>query len=376
MAATITTRDGDLVKRCFSDPPDMGEAGAYWLTGTSPNCFYRLQMLAQRYTQRVGMKLKYVTGFFVLVIIILIGTYYLINPETSELNETERARLGGTYVRLSDGITHYKLEGKDEGGLVVLVHGGRVPMWTWDKQAQSLTDAGFRVLRYDMYGRGYSDRPKVTYNRVLYQRQLRELVDELELAKKFDLVGFSFGGATSVNFTAQNSTSVQKLVLISPVVNNFKVPPIFRIPIVGDFVARVFGVKMITTRFVSSRKNDPEAGKYIELFKEQTTYKGFQQSMLSLIRNDALVGDYTAAYRTVGSQERDVLLIWGTEDTEITEQMISRIQSLVPYLEFRPVEGVSHSILFQKPGIVSNLMIQFINRCNIPISPEHPIDLK
>ncbi len=333
-------------------------------------------MLAQRYTQRVGMKLKYVTGFFVLVIIILIGTYYLINPETSELNETERARLGGTYVRLSDGITHYKLEGKDEGGLVVLVHGGRVPMWTWDKQAQSLTDAGFRVLRYDMYGRGYSDRPKVTYNRVLYQRQLRELVDELELAKKFDLVGFSFGGATSVNFTAQNSTSVQKLVLISPVVNNFKVPPIFRIPIVGDFVARVFGVKMITTRFVSSRKNDPEAGKYIELFKEQTTYKGFQQSMLSLIRNDALVGDYTAAYKTVGSQKRDVLLIWGTEDTEITKQMISRIPSLIPHLEYRPVEGVSHSILFQKPDAVSNVMIQFLNRRKIPVSSEVPIDVK
>ncbi len=227
-----------------------------------------------------------------------------------------------------------------------------------------------------MYGRGYSDRPKVTHNRELYQRQLLELVDKLGLAKKFDLVGFSFGGATAVNFTAQNSARVRKLVLIAPVVNNFKVPSIFRIPIVGDFVARVFGVKMITKRFVSSRKDNPESGKYIKLFREQTTYKGFQQSMLSLIRNDALVGDYTAAYKTVGSQKRDVLLIWGTEDTEITKQMISRIRSLIPHLKYRPVEGVSHSILFQKPGTVSNSIIQFLNGCKIPISSEHPIDLK
>ncbi len=181
--------------------------------------------------------------FFVfLLIIILIGIYYITNPETTELNETERARLGGTYVKLSDGITHYKLEGKDEGELVVLVHGGRVPMWAWDKQAQSLTDAGFKVLRYDMYGRGYSDRPKVTYNRELYQRQLLELVDKLGLAKKFDLVGFSFGGATAVNFTAQNTARVRRLVLIAPVVNNFNVPSIFHIPIIGEFVAGVFGV--------------------------------------------------------------------------------------------------------------------------------------
>ncbi len=333
--------------------------------------------LAKPYAERIGMKLKYGLIFFVLLIaIVLIGIYRISNPETTELDEAERARLGGTYVELSDGITHYKLEGRDGRGLVVLVHGGRVPMWAWDKQAQSLIHAGFRVLRYDMYGRGYSDRPEVTYNRELYQRQLLELVNMLDLPETFDLVGFSFGGATAVNFTAHNTSRVGKLVLISPVVNNFQVPSVFRIPIVGDFVARVFGVKMITQRFISSRQNDPQSGKYIELFREQTTYEGFQQSMLSLIRDGALVGDYTAAYRTVGSQKRDVLLIWGTEDTEVTKQMISRIHSLIPHLEYEPVEGVGHSILFQRPVTVSNLMIQFLNRGSAPTSSEHPIDLK
>ncbi len=306
------------------------------------------------------MKWQYVSVLLAFLSIMLIGIYYILNPETNELNEAERARLGGTYTKLSDGITHYKLEGKDGGKLVVLVHGGRVPMWTWDKQVESLKDAGFKVLRYDMYGRGYSDRPKITYNRKLFQRQLLELVDALGSAKKFDLVGFSMGGATAINFTARHPERVQKLVLIAPVINNFKVPSIFRIPILGEFVARLFGLKIITNRFISSRENDPESGKYIKLFRQQTTYKGFQQSMLSMIRNDALVGDYTAAYRAVGSQKRDVLLIWGTADKEVTEQMISDIQSLVPQLQFRPVEGVGHSIVFQKPDSVSNYMLNFL----------------
>ena len=305
------------------------------------------------------MKWQYVPVLLAVLIIVLIGIYYLFDPETNKLDKAERARLGGTFIKLSEGFTHYKLEGKDGGDLVVLVHGGRVPMWTWDKPVQALTDAGFKVLRYDMYGRGYSDRPEVTYNRYLYQRQLLELVDALGFAK-FDLIGFSLGGATATNFTAQNPERVRKLVLIAPVIKNFKVPSIFRIPILGEFVGRLFGVKIITKRFISSRKNDPEFQKYIKLFREQTTYKGFQQSMLSMIRNDALVGDYTAVYKSVGNQKRDILLIWGTEDREVTKPMIGEIQSLIPHLEFKPVEGVSHSIVFQKPDTVSNSIIEFL----------------
>lgn len=306
------------------------------------------------------MKWVYVPVLLAFLLIVLIGIYYILDPETNELNQAERERLGGTYIKLSEGITHYQLEGKDGGDLVVLVHGGRVPMWTWDKLVQSLKDAGFKVLRYDMYGRGHSDRPAVTYNRQLYQRQLLELVDALDLAKKFDLIGFSLGGATAVNFTAQNPERVRKLVLIAPVIKNFKVPSVFRIPILGEFVARLFGVKIITKRFIASRENDPESDKYITLFREQTTYKGFQQSMLSMIRNDALVGDYSAAYKSVGNQKRNVLLIWGTADTEVTKEMVGDIQSFIPHLEFRPVEGVSHSIVFQKPDTVSNFIIKFL----------------
>ena len=105
------------------------------------------------------MKWKWLSAFLALLIILLVGIYHILDPENSELNETVRARLGGTYIRLSDGITHYKLEGPDDGKVVVLVHGGTVPIWTWDKQVQALNDAGFRVLSYDEYGRGYSDMP-------------------------------------------------------------------------------------------------------------------------------------------------------------------------------------------------------------------------
>ena len=303
--------------------------------------------------------MKWLSAFLALLIILLVGIYYMFDPENNELNEAARARLDGTYIKLSDGITHYKLEGPDNGPVVVLVHGGTIPIWTWDKQVQALNNAGFRTLSYDKYGRGYSDRPDVTYDQELYKRQLLELVDKLALTEPFDLVGLSLGGGTAVNFTARYPDRVRKLVLISPLINNFKVPSFFRIPVFGEFMARLAGIRVIVNRFVSLFEKNLESEKYTRLFVEQTTYKGFQRSVLSMLRNDA-VGDYSPAYQIIGNQKRDILLIWGTADTEITKEMIRDIRSFIPHLKFKPVEGVGHGIVFQEPDTVNNLIIGFL----------------
>jgi pimeloyl-ACP methyl ester carboxylesterase len=305
------------------------------------------------------MKWKWLAAFLIGLFVVAIGIYLILDPEINELNEAARAKLGGTYIKLSDGMTHYKLEGPQDAKVVVLVHGATIPMWTWDKQIPALTKAGFRVLNYDQFGRGYSDRPDVTYDQELYLRQLRELTDKLGLTKPFDLIGLSLGGGTAVNFTARYPDRVDKLILISPLINDYKVPSYFGIPVLGEFLARLAGIRVIVNRFASLIGNHPESEKYTRLFVEQTTYKGFQQSVLSMLRNDA-VGDYRDAYQIVGRQKRDVLLIWGTEETGVTKQMISDIQSFIPRLTFKPVEGVNHGIVFQKSETVNKLIINFL----------------
>ncbi len=305
------------------------------------------------------MKWKWLAAFLIGLFVVAIGIYLILDPEVNVLNEAARAKLGGPYIKLSDGMTHYKLEGPQDAKVVVLVHGATIPMWTWDKQIPALTKAGFRVLNYDQFGRGYSDRPDVTYDQELYLRQLRELADKLGLTEPFDLIGLSLGGATAVNFSARYPDRVDKLILISPLINDYKVPSYFGIPVFGEFLARLAGIRVIVNRFASLIGNHPESEKYTRLFVEQTTYKGFQQSILSMLRNDA-VGDYRDAYQIVGRQKRDVLLIWGTEETGVTKPMVSDIQSFVPRLTFKPVEGVGHGIVFQKPEIVNKLIIDFL----------------
>lgn len=305
------------------------------------------------------MKKMFAT-FTIILIAILIIIYYLSDKEKNVLDAEERVKLGGSYISLSDGITHYKLSGPIDGQLVVFIHGGIVPMWIWDNQVEALNKAGYKVLIYDQHGRGYSDRPKAVYNQELYKRQLIELVDKLGIDNQFNLVGLSLGGGTAVNFSAQYPNRIRKLVLISPLINNYKVPSIFKVPIIGEFVARLFGSKIIShQRFASLFEGNPDANKYKMLFEVQTTYKGFQRSLLSMLRNDA-VGDYTISYEILGKQERQILLIWGTKDKEITQEMIAEIKGLLPNLRFEQINDVGHGIVFQKPEVINSFLLDFI----------------
>src|SRR5258708_5112381 len=113
-------------------------------------------------------------------------------------HSAEASQFGGSYVQLADGVTHYGLAGPSDGRTVVLVHGFSVPYYIWDPTFAALTQGGFRVLRYDLYGRGFSDRPAIRYDADLYVRQLRELLGALKIDGPVDLIGVSMGGPVVV----------------------------------------------------------------------------------------------------------------------------------------------------------------------------------
>src|SRR5271169_4886577 len=86
---------------------------------------------------------------------------------------------GGSYVSLGAGVTHFELAGPPDAPTVVLVHGFSVPYYIWDPTFDALTAAGFRVLRYDLFGRGWSDRPNARYDAEFFDQQLLQLLDAL-----------------------------------------------------------------------------------------------------------------------------------------------------------------------------------------------------
>ena len=82
------------------------------------------------------------------------------------------ANLGRVH-KLSDGTVHYQLEGPEVGEIVRLIHGMTIPSFVWITASKCWRKKGFMCSRYDLHGRGYSDRPKVkAHNRLMHSPTL------------------------------------------------------------------------------------------------------------------------------------------------------------------------------------------------------------
>lgn len=122
--------------------------------------------------------------------------------ETKTLTEEVEKTTQGCFAPLPSGRTRYEVKG--EGEAVVLVHGYATPYYIYDKLFAALVESGFKVLRYDLLGRGFSERVKTDYTPDLFSRQLLEIVDYVfGHDEKFYLVGTSMGGTITATFTSE-----------------------------------------------------------------------------------------------------------------------------------------------------------------------------
>ena len=313
----------------------------------------------RKWIKRIG------AGIVALVLLALAAAaiaYWTMGRETGPLDAAARKKLGGAYVTLASGVTHYAWSGPTDGPVVVMVHGGTVPLWSWDKQAPALVKAGFRVLRYDQFGRGYSDRVAGPYNRALYARQLRELFDKLAVRQPVDLVGTSFGGAVAVHFTSRHPKRVRRLVLIAPLVNSVENNTIglLRLPVLGPVLLRLVGIRTLERRGETFFQIAPDPARLMRLYSEQFTWDGTEDALMSFLNSDAL-GDYRTDYKRAGAG-RQVLIIRGTADKEITAAMMVDAQRAIPHAQYVPLKGIGHGAVLEAATRVNRLMVEFLKK--------------
>jgi pimeloyl-ACP methyl ester carboxylesterase len=259
-------------------------------------------------------------------------------------------------------VTHYELAGPKDAHTVVLVHGFSVPFYIWDPTFDALTAAGFRVLRYDLYGRGWSDRPEVRYDPDLFDQQLFQMLGALHITEPIDIVGVSMGGPIVVGFVARHPESVRKIVLFDPAFGKGLRPPWqLRAPVVSKFV---MAVQIAPTMARSQRDDFVHPERYPDYFARYITqmrYKGFRQAILSTIQ-DFLPLDNTAAFAQIGKSGKPVLLIWGRADRDVPFAVNDEVRKAIPQAEFHAIDDAAHVPFYEHPEIVNPILIEFLER--------------
>ena len=283
--------------------------------------------------------------------------------ETEELNEVTRAGAPGRFIQLSDGYTHYEIGGPEGGRSVILVHGFSVPSFIWDPTFAFLTKTDHRVLRYDLFGRGYSDRPVERYDIDFFCKQLRELLDTLGF-QEVNLMGLSLGGPITASFAVQYPERVHKLVLVDPSgAKPVPIPGSQRImtwPGISELVFGLFGNETMIKGVASDLYGPDLVREFQDKFRVQLKYKGFKRAILSTIRNQML-GDFSATYRNIGKLGIPTLLFWGRADRTLPFSHSDAIRAAIPMTEFHAFDNCGHIPHYEKPDRVNKTLLDFLS---------------
>lgn len=286
--------------------------------------------------------------------------------ETKALTRSEEQNIPGEFADLPSGRTHYEVKG--EGEAVVLVHGYATPYYIYDKLFERFVNAGYRVLRYDLLGRGYSERVKADYTPELFARQLAEIAELVFGEQAFYLVGTSMGGTITATFTSLHSEQVRKLVLLAPAGMDTFEPPMYmklcKIPGLGGFIFNNVAGKLLLKRSSSELYHVSQAEKdyYTRSFAAAAVYKGFLGCTLSSLRHTILeTKAATESYKAVGRSSIPVLCIWGTADKTMPYYQHERLLQVVPQVKLITYENSGHIFLFDEGDRAATDILNFFN---------------
>ena len=112
-------------------------------------------------------------------------------------------------------------EASGAGAPLVFIHAFSVDRRMWSAQVTAF-ERQYRVIRYDLRGHGRSAAPGTPY---AGYEDLRDVLDALRI-ERATLIGLSAGSELAVNFALAYPGRVERLVLASPGLGGYKVPPL------------------------------------------------------------------------------------------------------------------------------------------------------
>jgi len=307
--------------------------------------------------------LNIILGILGGIVLFLVGIFLILNTENKDMDDAARDVAPGEFVLLSAGWVHYQMDGPPDSPLVVLVHGFSVPSYIWDPTYQALVDEGYQVLSFDLYGRGYSDRPERVYDINLFYVQLRELIDKLDINSPVHLVGLSMGGPIVARYGHTHPDQVSSITLVAPEVVQITNKDIFPMNLkgVGEYLMRAVMEPVVLPKLQPGDLYQPEKFPgWIDLYRVQLQYRGTGRALLSTIRQLVKLNP-ELEYQELSQTNLPMLLIWGSKDQTISEEHIQVLRELLPEMEVLIVDRAGHILHYERPEIVNPLLIDFLS---------------
>jgi pimeloyl-ACP methyl ester carboxylesterase len=287
--------------------------------------------------------------------------YFVAAGEDHRLDAATRRSLRGSYIQLSDGVTHYELTGPGGGDVVVLAGGLTIPLFYWDELARELHARGLRTLAYSGYGRGYSDRIVASYDQALFVRQLHELIENLDLPPSSHVVGTSMGALIAMAYVSQHDTSTATLTLVGPA--GLSSRPVIQKLLLGNditatVVAKHFGRRVLEQHLGHNVADPNRAGALAAMVGDASRYEGSIYAFFQTLQHFALF-DRAELYRRAGTLSVPKQLIWGSDDHVTPVSSLDQVRELLQPNQCHVIDDCGHMAPFERPAVVADKLAAF-----------------
>ena len=271
----------------------------------------------------------------------------------------------GLIADLPSGRTHYRWTGPKTGPLIVCIHGLSSPHYIFAATARALAALGFRVLVYDLYGRGYSDAPRSRQDTDFFLKQLRELLDHIGHEGPLSVLGYSMGGSLATAFAAEEGKRITSLVLLAPA----GLKPVYQdgrsrlwtLPVLGDWLMPVLGARALIKELESDRAQATVIPDLYEKLARETNRRGYMPALLSS-RRYVLSKVFDEDHRTIADYGTPVLAIWGRDDDVIPLAAMGRLAELNPNAQHVELAGATHVFPQTHPSKVAEALTAFLGK--------------
>lgn len=225
-----------------------------------------------------------------------------------------------------------------EGPVILLMHGTGRSVADWQEGLADRLAERHRVVGFDYYGHGLSDRAHgLRYGPVLWKQQAVDVLDALEI-ERVTVVGHSVGGSVAAMFTADHPDRVERSVFIG---HGMAMDPMQWVP----FVPGLGELQMARTAIFSDVFSEAHRRRLAAAYE----IRGTRAALLTYIRRQYTIDGIRLVRGTYEDIATPVLQVHGTRDLSIP---IEAARGLTPRLRdarFVAVEGASHDVHIDAP---------------------------
>lgn len=234
----------------------------------------------------------------------------------------------GNFAELKNGYTYFNINNRSSENTLVFIHGFSVPSYIWDKTYNSAKEKGYKVIKLDLYGRGFSDNPSLDYTDELFANQVIELLEVLEI-KTATFLGLSNGGRVISKIADLKPNIVEKLVYVSA--SSFNSHKELKNKNVSeneikDFIENKYPT--ISSGQLSDFKYPENYPNWDDKYEELLKYNGFAKALISTLKNHV---NLDSENKEISDSNKTVYTIWGDSDSVIVYNEIkNKLNKLLP----------------------------------------------